>query len=196
MSSSNLIPSYKIVLLGDSGVGKSSIASRFVDNTFSRMQDSTIGAAFFSKMFDVDGEACKLDIWDTAGQERYHSLTPMYYRGAKIGLVVFDITKPSSYEKMKQWCEEVTQASKNIMITVVGNKLDLDEKRLISKDDATDFCVMNDYEYIETSAKTGLNVDKIFENSIKRVPPEDDELSEVSTFNIKNNNTIVKRKCC
>lgn len=196
MSSSNLIPSYKIVLLGDSGVGKSSIASRFVDNTFSRAQDSTIGAAFFSKMFNVDGEACKLDIWDTAGQERYHSLTPMYYRGAKIGLVVFDITKPTSYEKMKQWCEEVTQASKNIIITVVGNKLDLDEKRLISKDDATDFCIMNNYEYIETSAKTGLNVDKIFENSIRQVPPEDDELTELSTFNIKNNKTIVKRKCC
>lgn len=196
MSSSNLIPSYKIVLLGDSGVGKSSLASRFVDNTFSRIQDSTIGAAFFSKMFNVDGEACKLDIWDTAGQERYHSLTPMYYRGAKIGLVVFDITKPSSYEKMKQWCEEVTQASNNIIITVVGNKLDLDEKRLISKDDAAEFCNMNNYEYIETSAKTGLNVDKIFENSIRQVPPEDDELTELSTFNIKNNKTIVKRKCC
>ena len=123
MSNKSLITSYKVVLVGDTGVGKSSIATQFANNEFSEFQESTIGAAFFSKSMEIDGTSYKIDVWDTAGQERYHSLTPMYYRGAKIALIVFDITNLLSYEKMKQWADEIKNSVNNIVITIVGNKV-------------------------------------------------------------------------
>ena len=194
MSNSSLIPSYKIVLLGDSGVGKSSLTSQFVNNTFSEFQESTIGAAFFSKSFSVDNQACKLDIWDTAGQERYHSLTPMYYRGAKIAIVVFDLTKPSTYERMKEWSSEVSTVSDNIIITVVGNKTDLENDRLVAVDDARQFCLDNGFEYFECSAKNNTNIHKMFESSVRKVPI-DEEITNISSFHL-NSNVKIKKRCC
>ena len=124
--SKSAIKSYKIVILGDSSVGKTSIATQFSNGTFSDLQDSTIGAAFFSKTRIVDGKEKKVEIWDTAGQERYHSLAPMYYRGAKGALVVFDITSTSSFNRAKMWVTELRIVSNlDIPITLVGNKSDL-----------------------------------------------------------------------
>ena len=93
------INSYKVVILGDSCVGKTSIATQFSNGTFSELQDSTIGAAYFTKTRTIDGKEKRIEIWDTAGQERYHSLAPMYYRGAKAAIVVYDITCITSFEK-------------------------------------------------------------------------------------------------
>ena len=96
----------KIVLLGDSGVGKSSIAQRYVTDTFRPHGESTIGASFMSKMIVNNGSPCKCQIWDTAGQEKYHSLAPMYYRGAAAAILVYDMTKKSSFEKLQKWVDE------------------------------------------------------------------------------------------
>ncbi|CAN6481759.1 unnamed protein product [Victoria cruziana] len=99
----------KLVLLGDMGTGKSSLVLRFVKGQFYEFQESTIGAAFFTQTVAVEGRSVKFEIWDTAGQERYHSLAPMYYRGAAAAIVVYDMTNPDSFDRAKKWVEELRQ---------------------------------------------------------------------------------------
>jgi len=116
----------KLVLLGEAAVGKSSLVLRFVQNDFNENTSPTIGAAFLTQKCRLESRVVKFEIWDTAGQERFHSLAPMYYRNAQAAVVVYDITKASSLEKAKSWVKELQrQASPNIVIALVGNKLDL-----------------------------------------------------------------------
>ncbi|TKS67879.1 Ras-related protein [Collichthys lucidus] len=123
---------FKLVLLGDMAVGKSSLVLRFVKGQFDEFQETTIGAAFLAQSVCLDDTTVKFEIWDTAGQERYHSLAPMYYRGAQAAIVVFDITKPETFERAKAWVKELQrQASPNIVIALAGNKADLAERRLV-----------------------------------------------------------------
>ncbi|KTG32830.1 hypothetical protein cypCar_00009903 [Cyprinus carpio] len=123
---------FKLVLLGDMAVGKSSLVLRFVKGQFDEFQETTIGAAFLAQSVCLDDTTVKFEIWDTAGQERYHSLAPMYYRGAQAAIVVFDITKPETFERAKAWVKELQrQASPNIVIALAGNKADLADKRLV-----------------------------------------------------------------
>ncbi len=116
----------KFVLLGDSGVGKSSLVLRFVAQSFRPFSESTIGASFMSKQMEVDGGRVKMQIWDTAGQERYHSLAPMYYRGASAAIVVYDITRRESFATLQRWVTELQEKTKDIQILVAGNKKDLE----------------------------------------------------------------------
>ncbi|KAJ2780876.1 Vacuolar protein sorting-associated protein 21 [Coemansia javaensis] len=116
----------KMVLLGESAVGKSSLVLRFVNDEFQDNKEPTIGAAFLTQKVRLDDAMLKLEIWDTAGQERFHSLAPMYYRNAQAAVVVYDITRASSLDKAKAWVKELQrQANTNIVIALVGNKLDL-----------------------------------------------------------------------
>ncbi|KAJ1814888.1 Vacuolar protein sorting-associated protein 21 [Coemansia sp. RSA 2675] len=116
----------KVVLLGEAAVGKSSLVLRFVNDEFQENKEPTIGAAFLTQKVRLDDSVLKLDIWDTAGQERFHSLAPMYYRNAQAAVVVYDITRASSLDRAKSWIKELQrQASPNIVIALVGNKLDL-----------------------------------------------------------------------
>ncbi|EJU01934.1 ras-domain-containing protein [Dacryopinax primogenitus] len=116
----------KLVLLGEAAVGKSSVVMRFVQNDFSENKEPTIGAAFLTQKCRLEDRVLRYEIWDTAGQERFHSLAPMYYRNAQAAVVVYDITKASSLEKAKSWVKELQrQANPNIVIALVGNKLDL-----------------------------------------------------------------------
>ncbi|RXN29033.1 ras-related Rab-5B-like protein [Labeo rohita] len=127
---------FKLVLLGDMAVGKSSLVLRFVKGQFDEFQETTIGAAFLAQSVCLDDTTVKFEIWDTAGQERYHSLAPMYYRGAQAAIVVFDITKPETFERAKAWVKELQrQASPNIVIALAGNKADLADKRLVESSD-------------------------------------------------------------
>lgn len=115
---------FKVVLLGESAVGKSSLVLRFVKREFHEFQESTIGAAFLTQTVQIDDTTVKFEIWDTAGQERYHSLAPMYYRGAQAALIVYDITSKDSFHKAQNWIRELQrQANANIVIALVGNKL-------------------------------------------------------------------------
>lgn len=169
----------KLVLLGDSAVGKSSIVQRFVKNTFDEFRESTIGAAFITKTIQLDPQtSIKFEIWDTAGQERYKSLAPMYYRNANAAILMFDLTDSQSFDKMIKWENELNlQAPENLIIKIVGNKLDLKNKpssNLIEDAKIMDFINKNDknLSYIETSAKTGENVDKLFESIAQDLPEE------------------------
>merc|ERR1711943_118080 len=121
---------FKLVLLGDSAVGKSSLVLRFVRGQFFEYQESTIGAAFLTQNVSLNDYTVKFEIWDTAGQERHHSLAPMYYRGAAAAVVVYDITNTESFSRAKSWVKELQrQGSPNIVIALAGNKCDLASKR-------------------------------------------------------------------
>ena len=132
---------YKVALLGDTSVGKSCLANRFINDSFSTFQEPTIGAAFMTKQLELDNFKVKFEIWDTAGQERYRSLAPMYYRGAMSAIEVFDITQRSSFDGAKNLREIKTKGHKHCIIALVGNKTDLVNERVVD--------VKQIYPYVE-----------------------------------------------
>lgn len=151
----------KLVLLGDMGAGKSSLVLRFVKGKFTDYQESTIGAAFLTKT--LPELSVKFEIWDTAGQERYHSLAPMYYRGAAAAIVVYDMTSADSFKRAKDWVKELQrQGSPSLVLALVGNKADLIESRATTEEEAKQFASSNGMLYFETSAKTNNNVTELF----------------------------------
>jgi len=162
---------FKLVLLGESAVGKSSLVLRFVKGQFHEYQESTIGAAFLTQTICLDDTTVKFEIWDTAGQERYHSLAPMYYRGAQAAIVVYDITNQESFAKAKNWVKELQrQASPNIVIALAGNKADLAAKRVVEYEEAQAYAEDNGLLFMETSAKSSMNVNDIFLAIAKKLP--------------------------
>jgi Ras-related protein Rab-21 len=156
----------KIVLLGDTGVGKTSLALRFVQDAFSSRTAPTVGASFLTKVLLVEDCKIKLRIWDTAGQERFRSLAPMYYRGACAAVIVFDITREDSFKKMCEWVKELQiNLSEDILVVVVGNKADLDKYRRVDKAKAEEYArSIAALSYVEASAKTGEGIEDIFLN--------------------------------
>ncbi|KAA3490124.1 ras-related protein RHN1-like [Gossypium australe] len=207
----------KLVLLGDVGTGKTSLVLRFVKGQFSDFQESTIGAAFFTQVLSLNEATVKFDIWDTAGQERYHSLAPMYYRGAAAAIVVYDITNSvtssrsfypilsltclcsydqasisfvsmhscsvsdcpydqmmvlfqESFERAKKWVQELQRrGNPNLIMFLVANKVDLEEKRAVGNEEGEVYAKENGLTFMETSAKTAQNVSELFYEIAKRL---------------------------
>lgn len=178
-STSNKFAQFKLVLLGESAVGKSSLVLRFVKDQFDDYRESTIGAAFLTQTIALDDSTTvKFEIWDTAGQERYKSLAPMYYRNANCAVVVYDITAPASLDKAKAWVKELQrQANENIVIALAGNKLDLandatsgTSKRAVETADAEAYAREAGLLFFETSAKTSENVKELFTAIAQKLP--------------------------
>lgn len=162
---------YKLVLLGDSAVGKSSLVLRFVKKQFFEYQESTIGAAFLTQTIQLNDAIVKFEIWDTAGQERYHSLAPMYYRGAAAAVVVYDITNRQSFLRAKSWIKELQrQGNPNIVIALSGNKLDLADARQVETEEAKSYAEENNIFFVETSAKTNHMVNEMFKTIAIKLP--------------------------
>ncbi|XP_061634822.1 ras-related protein Rab-11B-like isoform X1 [Phyllopteryx taeniolatus] len=156
---------FKVVLIGDSGVGKSNLLSRFTRNEFNLESKSTIGVEFATRSLQVDGKTIKAQIWDTAGQERYRAITSAYYRGAVGALLVYDIAKHLTYENVERWLKELRDhADNNIVIMLVGNKSDLRHLRAVPTDEARAFAEKNTLSFIETSALDSTNVEEAFKN--------------------------------
>ena len=183
---------FKLVLLGESAVGKSSLVLRFVRGQFFEYQESTIGAAFLTQTVPLGDSVVKFEIWDTAGklfelgddeflhhiflsigQERYKSLAPMYYRGAAAAIVVYDITNYDSFLRDKQWVKELQrQGNTNIVIALTGNKQDLEDKRKVDPSEAQAYSDDNGILFKETSAKTSHNVGELFVDIAKKLPKD------------------------
>lgn len=163
-------------------MGKSSLVLRFVKGQFHEFQESTIGAAFLTQTVCLDDTTVKFEIWDTAGQERYHSLAPMYYRGAQAAIVVYDITNEESFVRAKNWVKELQrQASPNIVIALAGNKADLQGKRALDFQDAQSYADDNSLLFMETSAKTSMNVNEIFMAIAKKLPKNEPQAAGAGT---------------
>ena len=154
---------FKILLLGDSSVGKSSLFLSFMDKSWNETFVPTIGVDFKIKTINVNNMNIKYQVWDTAGQERFRTIISSYYKGAHGILLVYDITLKESFESLNDWLNEIKKnTSKNIVKVLIGNKIDLNDKRVISFDEAKEFADNNSMKYIETSAKTSTNVDQAF----------------------------------
>lgn len=166
------INEYKIVLVGDTNVGKSSIALRFVQNRFFEFNEPTIGAAFLTKKLLFNNIEYTLNLWDTAGQEKYNSLIPMYYRNADAAIIVYDITCENSLINANRWLSELRRILPDIYVIIVGNKSDLERHVLQS---SINECI-NKYniEHLEVSAKSNHNVNKIFDLILPHLPANDE----------------------
>lgn len=155
---------FKLLLIGDSGVGKSCVLLRFADDTYSDCYVSTIGVDFKVRTLDVDGKRCKLQLWDTAGQEKFRTITNSYYRGAHGIVVVYDITDKESFNNVRHWVEEVDKyAAENVHKLLLGNKCDLTSKRAVYYDEANELAESLGVKFMETSAKNAHNVDQAFQ---------------------------------
>ena len=175
----------KIVLLGDSGVGKTSIINYFMSGKTSESLKPTVGAAFVTKNIVVDGHGLELRIWDTAGQEVYRGLAPMYYRSAQIAIIVYDVTNNQSYESVDYWVQELKKNLKGSpVIMICGNKSDLYEDRVIHDTTAREFANQNGALYSEASAVSGIGINQLFETALSKMIKENSETT------IKNENGV------
>ncbi|KRY21369.1 Ras-related protein Rab-35 [Trichinella patagoniensis] len=214
---------FKLLIIGDSGVGKSSLLLRFADQTFSGMlyflrifqrkkeqrqlfltanYITTIGVDFKIRTITVDGERVKLQIWDTAGQERFRTITSTYYRGTHGVIVVFDVTSGESFVNVKRWLHEIDQNCENVQRVLVGNKCDERERRVVLEHDAYRFAEQTNVKYFETSAKENVNVEEMF-NCITRLVLQAKNSQQWQEANSKSANIRLdkaslkrKRKCC
>lgn len=161
---------FKIVLIGDSGVGKSNLLSRFTTNEFNLESKSTIGVEFATRTIKVEEKKIKAQIWDTAGQERYRAITSAYYRGAVGALIVYDISKSNTYENCNNWLTELKEnADDNVAIGLIGNKSDLEHLRAVPTEEARSFASENQLFFTETSALNSSNVDQAFRELIEQI---------------------------
>ena len=181
----------KLVMIGDSGVGKTNILSRYINNEFSSITKATVGVEFFSTLIKKNNKLIKLQIWDTAGQERYKSITSAYYKGAKGAFVVYDITKMKTFKNLDKWITELkANGNEDIYIILIGNKLDLEKNREVMTNDVKRKAEELKVGYFETSALDGSNIehafDVIVEEMSKKIPVED-----INVKKVINNNKVI-----
>jgi len=190
----------KAVLLGDTNVGKSSVALRFTKDIFDQYIDPTVGAAFMRKSVSVQSTNIKgpaitngnnnlvqvmFEIWDTAGQERFRSLAPLYYRGAAAAVVVYDITNRESFDNAGTWIDEVVkQQGGHVVIALVGNKVDLEEKRVVSTAEGEQLAGKGRHIFLEASAKTSSNILEIFKRVARNLPKDQSAFDRKKTTSL------------
>ncbi|KAM7534263.1 hypothetical protein Aperf_G00000108406 [Anoplocephala perfoliata] len=198
---------FKVVLIGDSGVGKSNLLSRFTRDQFNLESKTTIGVEFATRSVSIGDKIIKVQIWDTAGQERYRAITSAYYRGAVGALLVYDIAKYTTYENVSIWLKELrSNADRNIVTILVGNKCDLRHLRSVSTQEAKVFADGAQLHFIETSALDSTNVDEAFFCLLKEIlkivgtstTKSDNSLPLGSrpTIPLQHDNNETKKACC
>ncbi|CAL6053867.1 Rab1a [Hexamita inflata] len=183
--------SYKLILVGESAVGKTSLVRRYMYNDFMDFHAATIVTSFVSKKFDN----FRMDIWDSAGQERFQSLVQMYFRGTQTALVLFSAQDFNSFNQVKYWVNAVREKTGNtdVQIIVVENKIDV-ENRTTNEAEVNQYCTANNLPYVKVSAKTGEGVEKLFDLVVKRAETVESELKEGQVDVAKTNEK--PKKCC
>lgn len=198
---------FKLVIIGDSSVGKTGILSRYLSKEFNENSKATVGVEFGGKKLLIQDHRVKVQIWDTAGQERYRSITNAYYKGAKGALIVYDISNKVSFENVEKWMKEVqVMGESDMYFILIGNKADLDDKREVSTEQGEEKAKNLGIAFMETSAKTSHNVDNVFnqtcEHIVKNILSKkiddgfDDLIMEKDATNITNLKQNNKKKCC
>ena len=192
----------KYIIIGDGGVGKSNLLLRYTQGEFNPEYQMTIGVEFGIKNIDIKRKSYKIQIWDTAGQENYKSITRSYFKNSVCALVVYDISDKRTFENVDNWIQECkNQCYKEVYMTLVGNKSDL-QKKDVSTEEGQELADKYGIKFYETSAKTGENVESVFNDSANEIAKKiekgiynlDDEQCGVSLGNKKSNNK--KKKCC
>ena len=199
---------YKIIIIGNSGVGKSNILGRYLNDEFQQDTKSTVGVEFGSKKMVIENVTIKLQIWDTAGQERYRSITSAYYKGSKGCFIVYDITSQQSFDDVEKWYEEISKITeKNISIILVGNKCDLESERKVTIEMGEEKAKNLNCPFYETSALNNTHIDTVFQtitediyNRCKNERNEDEDDFEIvqkddNLINI-NSEKPPEKKCC
>jgi small GTP-binding protein len=204
---------FKIVLIGDTSVGKTNILSKYLSNEFDPDSKATVGVEFGTRDFQIENNKVKVQIWDTAGQERYRSITNAYYKGAKGSLLVYDITNPKTFENLDKWLSDLkANAEEKISVVLIGNKSDLEEERQISIEQGKEKAAFFKLAFMETSALNGNNIEKAFNELITDVYKNHHEMFEkqakveisdkaIDLENVKkedknDNKDHIKRFCC
>ena len=201
------IPKFKIIFLGDQGTGKSCILNRFVDDKFDENYQATVGLDFQSKNVKIDNQDIHLLLYDTAGQEKFRSLIPMYTRDANIIMLVYDITRKESFNNIPIWIKDLTNVKfEEVIFVLIGNKIDLNDKREVNKEEGEKYSQQNKMIFEEVSAKTGENFPELFYNKIfeqialKFKPGIQGTINDIQEMKIKigddDKNNNKKRKCC
>jgi small GTP-binding protein len=201
---------YKIIIVGDTCVGKSNILSRYIKNIFREDSKSTVGVELGNKLLKVKGTNTKLQIWDTAGQERYRSITSSYYKGSHGCFIVYDITNEQSFENVEKWFEQVQkEGSKDVSIILVGNKCDLENERKVPKEKGEEKAKLLNIPFFETSALSNIKIEDIFtviaENIYERTggvknEDDDDDIEIINEnekpVNLASQQPQEKKSCC
>ena len=201
------IPKFKIIFLGDQGTGKSCILNRFVDDKFDENYQATVGLDFQSKNVKIDNQDIHLLLYDTAGQEKFRSLIPMYTRDANIIMLVYDITRKESFNNIPIWIKDLTNVKfEEVIFVLIGNKIDLNDKREVNKEEGEKYSEENNMIFEEVSAKTGENFPELFYNKIfqqialKFKPGVQGTINDIQEMKIKigddDKNNNKKKKCC
>ena len=161
---------FKYIIIGDSAVGKSCFMIQFTDKRFKSEHDLTIGVEFSAKNVQINGQSIKIQMWDTAGQESFRSITRSYYRGAAVALLLFDVTNRESFDNLAKWVKEArAHVNKDVVLMLVGNKIDLASKRVVTTEEAEAFANSHSMLFLEASAKEDLNVDPAFVEPARKI---------------------------
>ena len=198
---------FKVVVVGDSGVGKTNLVRRFINNVFSKDAKATVGVEFLSKNFIVDNKVIKLELWDTAGQERYKAITAAYYRGAKGAMIVYDVTSKDSFDNVDKWHNELkTKGSQDINIIMIGNKSDLEDIRHVTTEQGQDKAQFLQIPVMETSALDASNVKEAFNRLIQEMylsifsksndNNNTEKIEEGVSLKLDKNEAETKKGCC
>nr|XP_058972215.1 ras-related protein Rab-10-like [Pocillopora verrucosa] len=188
---------FKLILVGDSGVGKTDILFRFSDDAFNTTFQTTIGIEFMMKTIELQGKKIKLQIWDTAGQERFHTITSAYYRGAMGVMLVYDITQEKTFDNIPKWLRDIEENAPDVEMMILGNKCHMDDRRVVTKERGEQIAREHGIRFFEISAETNVNIEQAFytlaEDILKKQLTKD---NEETSQNIRVNNIQEKKSSC
>ena len=192
---------YKVLLLGDSTVGKTCFLIKYTDKTFQDVHMATIGLDYRLKNMTLkSGKNVKLQIWDTAGQDRFRAITKNYYKGANGIILIYDVTNPQTFDNVKSWISQIREeASPNVLIYIAGNKIDIEGERKIQKEAGQKLADEFGFPFVETSAKNGININETFEDLVEKIDSVYSKIENNNTGAVKKNKLYKGKKkggCC